>query len=64
MPLPQAASTLAPDLAFVVQLQTQPSQTTAELAGRVEHIASGEASSFASLAELRAFMGKAAGTGG
>lgn len=60
---PSSLNALAPDLAFVVQLQAQPPEPVAELAGRVEHIASGQAVSFASVAELQAFMDKATHTG-
>lgn len=55
---PQAP--LSPELAFVVQLQGPGTQTSAEFAGRAEHIASGQSTQFASLAELHAFMGQVA----
>ena len=54
------AAPLSPDLAFVVQLQGPGTQTPSEFAGRAEHIASGQSTQFASLAELHAFMGSAA----
>lgn len=59
LPPPLPVHTPAAELAFVVQLQAQPPHPSAELTGRVEHIASGQATCFASLAELQAFMGQA-----
>lgn len=47
---------LPPELAFVVQLQASGHQPPHTLAGRVEHIASGQAARFASLDELFAFL--------
>ena len=47
---------LSPHWAFVVQLREGTSLSPAQLSGRVEHITSGQAALFASLAELGAFM--------
>ncbi|WP_428384566.1 hypothetical protein [Nevskia ramosa] len=58
-PFPQPAASLTPELAFVVQLQSPRPQASGELAGRVEHIASGRSLRFVSLAELSAFMAAA-----
>lgn len=46
---------LSPDRAFVVQLRGHPGA----FAGRVEHMASGEAARFASAEELLAFLTRA-----
>jgi len=51
-----ATASLPPELAFVVQLEAHSPQTPVTFAGRVEHIASGNAARFSSLAELHAFM--------
>jgi hypothetical protein len=53
-PLPLAP--LSPHWAFVVQLREGTPLTPAHLTGRVEHLVSGQATPFASLAELLAFM--------
>ena len=63
LPSPKSAAPLTPDLAFVVQLQKPNSPRVEDLAGRIEHIASGQAMRFTCLAELCAFMGTAANTG-
>lgn len=47
---------LAPTWAFVVQLREGTSFDPVSLQGRIEHIASGQASEFACLEEARAFM--------
>lgn len=47
---------LAPTWAFVLQLREGTSFDAAALRGRIEHIASGKASDFASLEEVRVFM--------
>lgn len=47
---------LAPTWAFVLQLREGTSFEPAELRGRIEHIASGKASDFASWEEARVFM--------
>lgn len=62
-PLSQPAAPLTPELAFVVQLQMPSSQRPEDLAGRIEHIASGQVARFSGLAELCAFMGMTVSTG-
>ena len=47
---------LSPHWAFVVQLREGTALTPQGVRGRVEHIVSGQATRFASLAELWAFM--------
>lgn len=64
LPSPQPYAPLKPGLAFVVQLQSPVQDCPEQLAGRVEHIASGQTLRFASLDELCAFFGKAAGQEG
>lgn len=53
---PEHLAPLAPEGAFVVQFRTDLTVAVAPLAGRVEHIVSGQARRFASGAELLAFM--------
>jgi hypothetical protein len=53
-PTPEAP--LAPSWAFVVQLREGTALTPEALHGRVEHIMSGQATTFVSLAALGAFM--------
>jgi hypothetical protein len=53
-PIPEAP--LSPQWAFVVQLREGTALTPQGLRGRVEHIVSGQATQFALLAELWAFM--------
>jgi hypothetical protein len=53
-PTPEAP--LSPHWAFVVQLREGTALTPQDVRGRVEHIVSGQATLFASLAELWAFM--------
>ena len=50
------ATPLSPHWAFVVQLREGTSLTPQGLQGRVEHITSGQATDFRSLAALLAFM--------
>ena len=50
---------LSPSWAFVVQLREGTALTPEGLHGRVEHIVSGQAALFTSLAELGAFMARA-----
>lgn len=47
---------LSPHWAFVVQLRQGTPLTAEEMYGRVEHLASGQATRFASWEEVRAFM--------
>jgi hypothetical protein len=54
---------LTPDGAFVVQLEPPPPTGRRILRGRVEHLASGEARRFGSLAELVGFMSRLRGGG-
>lgn len=57
--MPQDAERLAPlsvHYAFVVHFRTNSEVTQGRMAGRVEHIASGQATHFASLEELLAFI--------
>lgn len=53
---PERRAPLPPEGAFVVQVRTDPSVASQPLAGRVEHIVSGQARRFESAAELLAFM--------
>jgi len=55
-PLPPSEAPLTPHWAFVVQLRQGTALTPEALHGRVEHIVSGQATRFTSLAELGAFM--------
>jgi hypothetical protein len=48
--------------AFVVHFRTNSDVTQGRAAGRVEHIASGQAAHFASLEELLAFMARVLAT--
>jgi hypothetical protein len=50
------AAPLSPHWAFVVQLREGTPLTPEDLQGRVEHITSGQATDFGSLAEVLAFM--------
>jgi hypothetical protein len=49
---------LSPERAFVVQLETRPPARREALRGRVEHLSTGEARRFGSLAELVGFMSR------
>lgn len=53
---PAATAPLSPHWAFVVQLREGTLLTPEAMQGRVEHITSGQATHFASLAALLAFM--------
>jgi hypothetical protein len=53
---PQPRAPLSPHWAFVVQVRQGSRFTPDTLHGRVEHIVSGRASTFVSLAELLAFI--------
>lgn len=55
----QTLAPLSPHWAFVVQLRQGSKFTPEALHGRIEHIVSGQTTTFASLAELLAFMEKA-----
>lgn len=48
--------------AFVVHFRTNSDMTQGRMAGRVEHVASGQAVHFASLEELLGFMGRVLAT--
>ena len=52
----KAASPLSPHWAFVVQFQSDTAVEQGRLAGRVEHVVSGQATDFQSLETLLAFM--------
>ena len=63
--MPRDAERLAPlsvHYAFVVHFRTNSDVTQGRVAGRVEHVASGQATHFASLEELLAFMGRVLAT--
>lgn len=53
LPLP---APLSPHWAFVVQLRQGTALTPERLQGRIEHLVSGQAATFSSLEEVRAFM--------
>ncbi len=52
-PLP---APLSPHWAFVMQLRTGTPLSAEHLQGRIEHLVSGQATTFASLEEVRAFI--------
>jgi len=54
--LAPSTGALPPERAFVVQLQAAPDGAAELFAGRAEHVASGEAARFGSVAELVAFV--------
>ena len=59
MPTPSIIDApLSPQWAFVVQLREGTSLTSAAVHGRVEHIATGQATLFTSLEEVCAFMAR------
>ena len=58
----QAESPLSPHRAFVVQFQAETKVARGRYAGRVEHVVSGQATHFASLEELLAFIGQVLAT--
>lgn len=55
---PEDYSPLLPRWAFVVQFHTQADPEHGRWVGRVEHVVSGQATRFASLEELVAFMAR------
>ena len=55
-PAPGEPSPLLPQWAFVVQFRTETDVTRGRIAGWVEHVVSGQATQFASLEELWAFL--------
>jgi hypothetical protein len=52
----EAPSALSPYRAFVVQFRAETDMAQGRCTGRVEHVVSGQATRFASLEELLAFM--------
>jgi hypothetical protein len=55
-PPAEAPSALSPYRAFVVQFRAETDVAQERCTGRVEHVISGQATRFASVAELLAFM--------
>ena len=55
-------SPLSPHRAFVVQFRTETDMARGRCMGRVEHVVSGQATHFASLEELLAFMARVLAT--
>ncbi len=55
-PPAETPSALSPHRAFVVQFRAETEIEQGRCTGRVEHVVSGEATRFASLEELLAFM--------
>lgn len=53
---PAESPTFLPEGAFVVQFTTGTTRLDGPVAGRVEHVVSGQAAHFKSLAELLAFL--------
>jgi hypothetical protein len=63
--MPRDVGRLAPlsvHYAFVVHLRVNAEVTKGRVAGRVEHVASGQSTHFTSLEELLAFMGRVLAT--
>jgi hypothetical protein len=63
--MPQDTEESAPlsvHYAFVVHFRTNTDIAQRQIAGRVEHVVSGQATHFASLEELLAFMGRVLAT--
>ena len=58
----QTALPFSPYRAFVVQFRRETDVACGRLNGRVEHVVSGQATHFASLAELLAFIGRVLAT--
>jgi len=58
----QTESPLSPYRAFVVQFRAETKVARGRYAGRVEHVVSGQATHFASLEELLAFIGRVLAT--
>jgi len=52
----QTESPLSPYRAFVVQFHTETKVACGQVSGRVEHVVSGQATHFASVEELLAFI--------
>ncbi len=52
----QTESPLSPSRAFVVQFRTETDVAGGSVTGRVEHVVSGQATHFASVEELLAFI--------
>jgi hypothetical protein len=59
---PDRYAPLSVHRAFVVHFRTDSDVAHGRMAGRVEHVASGQVAHFASLAELLAFMGQVLAT--
>ncbi len=55
-------SPLLPEWAFVVQFRTETEIEQGRWVGRVEHVVSGQATRFHTLAELRAFLARVLAT--
>jgi hypothetical protein len=62
MPPAEAPSALSPYRAFVVQFRAETEVEQGRCTGRVEHVVSGQATRFASLEELLAFMAQVLAT--
>jgi hypothetical protein len=58
----EASSALSPHRAFVVQFRAETDMAQGRYTGRVEHVVSGQATRFASLEELLAFMAQVLAT--
>lgn len=56
LPSPAPQAPVSPYWAFVVQLRTGTSLNAEEMQGRIEHLVSGQATTFSSLEEVRLFM--------
>lgn len=54
----ESQSPLRPEYAFVVQFRTEADLVQERVIGRIEHITSGEATHFASWAELHTFFAR------
>jgi len=58
----QTESPLSPYRAFVVQFRAETNVARGKVSGRVEHVVSGQATHFASVEELLAFIGQVLAT--
>ena len=58
----QPESPLSPYRAFVVQFRMETNMAGGQASGRVEHVVSGQATHFASVEELLAFIGRVLAT--
>jgi hypothetical protein len=58
----QTESPLSPYRAFVVQFRAETNAAHGKISGRVEHVVSGQATHFVSVAELLAFIGQVLAT--